>query len=368
MERDRREKVTFNFKTEDLLIGKFTLDQDFCVTEIEDDSARLIGGESSDILSLKFGEDFGPKREDIDLALKGNGRTVKFKGIDGNTFFACFRIKENSNGYNVVFLKEEGCYKCGDGSTIRTLEDKLQKEHFSNYSEFLENVLLSVCHDLKTHLGVVLGYSELLLKSKSTSQNILNTERALKSIYKNCAYLANAVEKLENFESIVKRGKGEEKSLFSLLEELKNTIKRVSRTAFSKQVRIELQEAEDLKIYASPTIVSAILDEILKTSLAYCQKGKSVTINLKKLSKKVVLKIDISSLEEGIPPLTQIVDKFFHIPLDYKSDDFLEGIETLGFFAIKQLAYSENFDFQIKRNEDFSYTLFLEIQEENRVL
>jgi len=114
----------------------------------------------------------------------------KFSGENGFSCNCCFRIKRNKDGYNVIFLKEGNDFKCKDGEEVRLSELEREKEHFERYCHFLENVIASIGHDIKTPLGVILGYCELILRANSHPGPV-DTDRAIRTIHRNCSWLAN---------------------------------------------------------------------------------------------------------------------------------------------------------------------------------
>ncbi len=359
MERDFEGKMIRNFKPEDLLVGSILLDNDFRVVDISEESANLLNSLPSDLLSKKFGEDFGPSKSHLEENLNGITRMCEFSGENGFSCNCCFRIKKNDSGYDVIFFKEGSNFKCGDGKETQFSELKREKEHFERYCHFLENVLASIGHDIKTPLGVILGYCELILRANSHPSPV-DTDRAIRTIHRNCSWLANVVENLEDFSSIIKRGKSEEKVLIDISSKLQETIKRLSKPSFAKQIRIELQNIQSVKIYASPIVLSALLDELIRNSIASCRKNGDIFINLMDDEQNKILEIEIPHLEEEFHPLTQLTERLFPILFDSKKEDFSEKVELLGFGAVKHLALSEKFNFKVQKSGVEGYILTLE--------
>ncbi|MFB3851691.1 MAG: sensor histidine kinase [Acidobacteriota bacterium] len=346
---------------ESLFVGRFKTDKDLRVLEISEASSELLNCSPSDIITKQFTVDFGPTKAIFEDSLKGKVQLCEFKNIDGTSCNACFRIKENEegSGYDVVFIKEQPPFKCIDGESVHYRELLAKSQDIEKAGEFFENLFTNISYDLKTPLGIVLGYCEILFKAK-TSNSPVDTERALRTIYRNCAWMADIVEKLESLAILVKRGKNENKIWLDLKDYLNDNISRLTKTSFSKMTKIETDKIEDVKIYASPTLISALFDEVLKNSIHYSKKGKEIVINLFKSNGTVKITIEIYSIEDEVPPLSHLSERLFPFAFDPKKDDFSTKVECLGLGAVKYLAHLNGFSFTIKRRLPEGETITLE--------
>ena len=338
---------------ESLYVGKLILDGDLRVVEISDDSAQLLNCSPSDILSKKFCSDFGPKKAEFEECLNGRVQVCEFKTLNGDSFNACFRTKERSNkeGYEVVFIKETPHFSCQDGESVHYQQLLSHSVELEKQAEFFENIFSNISYDLKTPIGIVLGYCELLLKSKTQGTQV-DTERALRTIYRNCAWIADVVEKLESLTILVKRGKSENKVLLDLGNYINETVSRLTKISFAKMTRIETKRIDEIKLFASSTLVSLLIDELFKNAIYYCKRGKEIEVNLLKSKETIKLSVEISSLEDELPPLNHI--------LDFKNDNFSAKVECLGLGAVKYLANLNDFSFNIKKKGSEGEIIILE--------
>lgn len=348
---DEREGQRKNLEDfESLFVGRFKTDKNLRVIEISDKSANLLNGVSSDIISRKFTTDFGPDMSFFEDSLKGRVQLCEFRMLDGTSCNMCLRIKEcdNNEGYDVVFCKDQPPFECHDGEGIHYRELLSKLKDLETSAIFFENLFAHVSYDLKTPLGIVLGYCELLFKSKSSASPV-DSERALRTIYRNCAWMADILEKLESLASLVKMGKSENKGYINLKDYLQETVSRLAKTSFTKMTKITLNHIEDFQLYASPTLVSLLLDEILKNAVSFSRKGNEIIINILKSNETLKMTIEIVSLEEGLPPLNNLTEKLFPYTTDPKKDDFSTKVECLGLGAVKYLANLNGFSFEVKR-------------------
>lgn len=338
-----------------LSIGYFVLDEEFKVIETDETSASLLNSSQSELISKKFALDFGPKKEFLNEALKGKSCVSHFKTVDGNIIKVCFRIKKRNkdNGYDVVFMKEDNHFKCTDGTHLHQEELTKEIEEQKKFSEFLYSLLENTGHDFKNPLQIMLGYCEILLKQKNQNLKV-DHEKIYKTIYKNCAYFADMIEKLESFTSIIKRGKSEEKQIISIKTEIQKTVTRLSKASFSRGVSLEMDRMDDLHILVQPTILVTLLDELFKNLILLTKRGKNIIINLLKLNEqKGRLSIEVWETEDEYPPIYTLEDKIFPAYLESSKSNLSEKIECLGLGGVKLLCYILGFNFAIKKKADY---------------
>ena len=359
---DEREGKKEELQTfESLFVGRFKTDKELRIMEISEASSELLNCSPSDIISKKFTTDFGPPKAFFDDALSGKVQLCEFKNLDGTSCNACFRARETlcGDGYDIVFIKEQPPFKCMDGESVHYRELLLKSQDLERAGEFFENLFANISYDLKTPLGIVLGYCEILFKSKSSNSPV-DTERALRTIYRNCAWMADIVEKIESLAVLVKRGKNENKVWLNLKDYLLDNISRLTKTSFAKMTRIETDKLDDVQIFASPTLISALLDEVLKNAIHYSKKGKEIVINLIKSNESIKLTIEICSLEDEVPPLSHLSERLFPYAFDPKKDDFSTKVECLGLGAVKYLAHLNGFSFSTKKRHPEGEIIVLE--------
>ncbi|MCX7830053.1 MAG: hypothetical protein N2445_03210, partial [Acidobacteria bacterium] len=77
-------------------------------------------------------------------------------------------------------------------------------------------------------------------------------------------------------------------------------------------------------------------------------------------AESVKLTIEISSLEDELPPLSHLAERLFPYAFDPKKDDFSTKVECLGLGAVKYLAHLNGFSFATKRKEPEGEVIILE--------
>jgi K+-sensing histidine kinase KdpD len=353
-------------------IGRVITDMDFRITEISEESARLLGGNSDQLLSRQLSVDLGPKREVLEDAANGTIQLSECITADGTKANACFRVlKLNGKdgaafeGYDVLFLKESGELKCSGSESVHFHEVLSELDENRNHTVFLEKLLESVGHDLKTPIGVILGYCELVFKTKQGSLPGDN-ERVLKTIYKNCAWIADMVEQLELFSSLVRRGKEEQKESVSLSEQLKDTSARLSKTAFSSQVKLNLGHIEEIEVFTSPILLSTVLDEIFKNAILYCKKEREIEISLHKNKGNAKVVVEIQSLEEDFSSISHIADRLFIQPPDFHREPKDMKLSCLGLGAVRHLGILLGSSISAVKSANESACLILEMPCQNQ--
>jgi K+-sensing histidine kinase KdpD len=322
-------------------VGRIITDNDFKIVETSEESARLLGAEPQQLFSQELSKDIGPAREVLEKAVNGTIQLSGCRTADGNTANACFRVLKldglQTEGYDILFMKESSELKCSGSESAHFREVLNELNDNQAHTEFLEKLLESTGHDLKTPLGVVLGYCELLFKYKQDSINV-EQERIYKTIYRNCAWISEIVEKLEEFSSLVRRSKDEKREIVDLAGAIKETSDRLYKTAFVNQIALSSETPDDIKVMASPALISAILDELMKNAILYCKKERELSIKITNENLKANVIVEIPSLEDDAPSLNHLLDRIFIQPPDFYKEQREPKPLCLGLGAVKYLS------------------------------
>lgn len=322
-------------------IGRLVTDSDFRVTEISEPSARLLGAEPEDLLSRQLCSENGPKREVLEDASRGRIHLSECRTADGRTVNFCFRVMKlnggESEGYDIVFMKESENQKCSGGESAHFHEMIHELEYNHAQTAFLERLFEATGHDLKTPLGVVLGYCELMFKGRS-SQTAAEQERIQKTIYKNCAWISEMVEKLEDFTSTIRRCKEEKRVAVNLARSLRESAGKLYKTSFTTQVKLNVEGPETVTVEGSPSLFSLISDELLKNSILICKEDREVPVTVLQKGGRSIVIIEVPVLEEEAPSTTHLAERVFIHPPDFHKESAEVKTFCLGLGAVKYLA------------------------------
>lgn len=321
-------------------IGRLITDADFRVVEISEQSARLLGAEPEDLLSKQLTGEIGPSRNVLEEAAEGKIHLSECRTADGGTINVCFRVMKlnggsGSEGYDVIFLKESDTLKCSGGESVHFHEVIHELEYNHSQTVFLEKLIESTGHDLKTPLGVVLGYCELLFKGKGNGG--ADQDRIHRTIYKNCAWISEMVERLEDFTSIVKHGKDDKKQQVSLAGSLKEAAGRLYRTSFSSKVKLNIEGPESVAVSAPPSLVASMSDELLRNAILYSRSDREVTLAVSQDGSKATAIMLIPAMEDEAPTMNHLIERIFVQPPDFHKESAERKPVCLGLGAVKYL-------------------------------
>jgi len=340
---DRRENVGKKLlmkPLESFGIGRMMTDEDFRITEISEQSANLLGATADFLIAKQLSSDIGPERDVLEEAAGGKIRLSKCKTADGATANICFRVMKvdgaDSSGYDVIFLKESQALKCTGGESAHFQEVVHELEYNSAQTLFLERLIESTGHDLKTPLGIILGYCELLFKGKANGSTA-EQERIHKTIYKNCAWISEMVERLEDFSSIVRRCKEERRSRVNFAAVLKETAAKLYKSSFTSQVKLCVEGEETAEITASPSVLAALCEELMKNAILYCRKDREVVFTVSLEGGKASASMEIPALEEDAPSINHLLDRIFVQPPDFHRESQETKTFCLGLGAVRYL-------------------------------
>lgn len=321
-------------------IGRLITDNDFRVTEISEPSARLLGAEPEELLSRQLCSENGPKREILEEAARGRIHLSECRTSDGRSANFCFRvIKLNggeSEGYDVVFMKESENLKCSGGESAHFHEMIQELEYKQAQTAFLERLLESTGHDLKTPLGVVLGYCELLFKGKAT-QAATEQERIQKTIYRNCAWISEMVEKLEDFTSTIRRCREEKREAVNLAQSLRESAGKLCKTSFTTQVKLNVEGPETVTVSGAPSLFSLISDELLKNSILICREDREILVTVLEKGGRSIVITEIPALVDEAPSTGHLAERVFIHPPDFHKESAEIKAFCLGLGAVKYL-------------------------------
>ncbi|HNQ77748.1 MAG TPA: PAS domain-containing sensor histidine kinase [Acidobacteriota bacterium] len=323
-------------------IGRLITDEDFRVVEISEQSARLLGAEPEDLLSKRLTGEIGPRREVLEEAARGKIHLSECRTADGGTINVCFRVMKlnggsDAEGFDVIFLKESDTQKCSGGESVHFHEVIHELDYNHAQTIFLERLLESTGHDLKTPLGVVLGYCELLFKGKANGAG--DSDRIHRTIYRNCAWISEMVERLEEFTSIVKHCKDEKRKPVSFTQALRDSAGRLSRTSFATKVKLHIEgpESSDTEISEPPNLIASMADELLRNAILYSRSDREVAISVSRDGKKVCAAMLIPAMEEDAPTMNHLMERVFVQPPDFHKESAEQKPVCLGLGAVKYL-------------------------------
>lgn len=194
------------------------------------------------------------------------------------------RISSGRSETYYAELVSVGCYREGESSPyIRTcmqnigrhkeVEAELRqaKDEAVAMNAVKSNFLAYMSHEMRTPLGVVIGYTDLLMNTPAQ----LNLNEGLRTIQRNSVHLLNLIDDLLDLAK-VEAGKLTLESIpFKLVEELENIVGQFQPKAECKglDLKLTIQNALPTEIYTDPTRFRQIVLNVLSNALKFTDCG-----------------------------------------------------------------------------------------------
>lgn len=164
-----------------------------------------------------------------------------------------------------------------------------------------KNTLLGMAaHDLRTPLGVIMGYADLLLED-STINADEKVRLKFEHIKSSSAHMLNIIDDLLDIAMIesgkVKLNRREQ----NLSEVISNQIKLIQDLAKKKNIQIEYQEKGPIPLMNfDRDKIEQVLTNLLTNAIKYSQPNTKIRISLSSTIKEVIL--SVADEGTGIPP------------------------------------------------------------------
>jgi len=154
-----------------------------------------------------------------------------------------------------------------------------------------DEFLAIMSHELRNPLNVILGYAELLLRSKEI-EGSASLQRMADAVKRNAVAQSKLIRDLLDL-SRLRSGKLElNRETVSPVTSIENAIETVRMDAANKEITIEVDAPDDLLfVQADPVRLEQIIWNLLNNSVKFTPKGGRITVRLAEDANKIVLTV-----------------------------------------------------------------------------
>jgi hypothetical protein len=184
----------------------------------------------------------------------------------------------------------------------------LEVEKFKHLAELKNNYLNVMVHDIRTPIGAVMGFSDILLENDLPE----HSQEYIQTIKRNCEYLLNLINNILDMAKLEKHKMELESVPFSL-ETLGTDIGQLIKPKLSSNTRYIFECAPDIpqSFYGDPNRLKQILINLLGNAAKFTQEG-SITFKITNISQKEShYKIRFSIKDTGIGIAEENISKLF---------------------------------------------------------
>ncbi len=215
--------------------------------------------------------------------------------------------------------------------TINAMLDRMQ-DAFQREKQFTADA----SHELKTPLAAVKGTLEVLVRKPREQEHYESRILYCLQELNRMAGLIDQLLMLARYESQGLRPNTARVALFTHLEEV---TARKRPLAAEKEISIETNLSEELKVQADPAMLDIILDNIISNAIKYSPSGSTVSIRAEQQGKSVECTIADQGI--GIPEekINAIFERFYRVDESRNSGT---GGSGLGLSIVKKLADLQN--------------------------
>lgn len=186
--------------------------------------------------------------------------------------------------------------------------EQLEKE--KAYSESLlksrEQLISTVSHDLRSPLGTIKGYTELLEQKTKGKKPIKHTRRIQSALN----YIENLVNDLLDFSQLEGGKLSIDKKSFYLPEMISQLTSQYEEAANKKSITLEVKIAQDFHfpIFSDPLRLSQILNNLIGNAIKFTDKGfVKIEASTRDTSKGPYLSIKVRDSGIGIKKAKQVL-------------------------------------------------------------
>ena len=187
-----------------------------------------------------------------------------------------------------------------------------QKEAETSGDNNNSSMLLStICHELRTPLAIIRGYTSLLLDYEESLENTEKHEY-IESIDKATSRLAELVDDILDMSRLESGMLHLKKIPTSLTELIRESVVEAQLRAPSHRIQFVMEQ--DIPcIHIDAKRIRQVLDNILDNAIKYSEKRTDITVRL--ISRKNDLLVSIEDHGIGIPPcdLTNVFQRMFRV-------------------------------------------------------
>jgi signal transduction histidine kinase len=172
-----------------------------------------------------------------------------------------------------------------------------------------------VSHELRTPLTVLKGEIELALRKDRDKEYYKNV---LKKSLKEIDYMINMVEEMLMFSKI--ESEVEEKEDVNLDELLLKVVSKLSFKAKHKNLKIEFEKIEPIKIKSNPFLINAIFINIIDNAIKYSREFGIVKISLYKDDENIIFEVMDTGVGIKKEDLEHLTERFYRSDISRNRD------------------------------------------------
>jgi len=236
-------------------------------------------------------------------------------------------------------------------ATINALLDRLQ-DAFLREQQFTADA----SHELNTPLSVVKGTLEVLIRKPRLQEHY---EARIQFCLTELRRMSKLIDKL----LVLALYEGDKISpnieTFALQQLLEDVSARKRPVALEKNIAINLDCSDEVKVAADPVMLEMIVENILSNAIKYSSASSTITISVVQNGSDVVCSIADQGI--GIPEknMLKIFDRFYRVD---ESRNSKTGGVGVGLSIVKKLADLQQITVDVQSRPNFGSTFILTFQ------
>jgi len=181
-------------------------------------------------------------------------------------------------------------------------------EELSGTETLRTDFIANVSHELKTPLSVMGNYSTMLQRPGLTEEEKKEYAKAISEAARRLAQLITNILKLNKLENQQIFPKAEE---FDLGEQLCQSLLQFEDAWEQKNLNIETNIAEDIRIRSDPELLSLVWNNLISNAVKFAPEGGTISVSLREERNNVIVSIRDTGC--GMHPETgkHIFEKFY---------------------------------------------------------
>ncbi len=227
------------------------------------------------------------------------------------------------------------------------------------------DLVANVSHDLRTPLATIQGYVEtLMIKSSSLTDNERN--KHLQTILDSTERLKKLVEELFELSKLEAKEKVPKPEPFSIAELVQDIKQKNDIIATKKNINLSVNFDRDLPfVYADISMMERVFQNLLDNALKFTSENGNISIQLKKKTDFVEIKISDSGRGIASGDLQNIFDRYHR---EKRIEQNLNKGLGLGLAIVKKMLEVHNLEIYVKSKigEGTSFTFNVPIYKKEK--
>lgn len=193
-------------------------------------------------------------------------------------------------------------------STINHLSTQLQK-----IEQLRKELIANVSHEFKTPLSLIKGYAETMRDVENLSEE--KRSKQLNIIIEESDKLNYMINEIMDLSQIQSDYYKLDKTDFVISETIKSVVNRLTYHSENKKLCIEVDQKDDLWVYADERRIEQVLYNLLNNAINYSEEKHSIFVRI--IDQDSLIVVEVEDQGAGISPdeIPYIWDRF------YKSKD-----------------------------------------------